>query len=92
MICKAFESLINLHFGQLFTYHDNRFGFSVGGDCNKVIFAFNNTVKYFRGRHSNVFLSALGVTKAFDRVNHFSVMKCLLERGFPSQLVNVFLI
>ena len=37
-------------------------------------------------------MSALDVFKAFDRVNHFSVTKCLLERGFPSQLVNVFLI
>ena len=76
-ISKAFESLINLHFGQLFTYHKNQFGFSVGGGCNKATFAFNNTVKYFRDRHSNVFLSALDVTKAFDSVNHFSVMKYL---------------
>ena len=37
MISKAFESLNNLHFGQLFTYHENQFGFSVGGDCNKAI-------------------------------------------------------
>ena len=89
---KAFESLINLHFGHLFMYHENQFGFSVGRGCNKVIFAFDNTVKYFRDRHSNVFLSELDVTKAFDRLNHFSVMKCLLERGFPNQVVNVFLI
>ena len=68
VIFKAFESLIDLHFGQLFTYHENQFGFSVGGGCNKAIFAFNNTVKYFRDRHSDVFLSALNITKVFDRV------------------------
>ena len=37
VISKAFESLINLHFGQLFTYHENQFGFSVGGGCNKAV-------------------------------------------------------
>ena len=45
VISKAFESLINLHFGQFFTYHENQFGFSVGRGCNKAIFAFNNTEK-----------------------------------------------
>ena len=47
-ISNAFESLINLHIGQLFTRHENHFGFSVGGDCDRDIFAFHNTVKYFR--------------------------------------------
>ena len=83
VISKAFESLINLHFGQLFAYNENQFGFSVGGGCNEAMFAFNNIVKYFKDRHSIFFLSGLDVTKAFDRVNHFNVMKCLLERGFP---------
>jgi hypothetical protein len=35
-------------------------------------------------------LSALDVSKAFDRLNHFSLLQCLIERGFPVQIVNVF--
>ena len=47
IIAKIFESLISLRFGHLFSLHANQFGFCAGGSCNKVIFAFNNTVRYF---------------------------------------------
>ena len=32
----------------------------------------------------------MDITKAFDRLNHYTIFQCLLERGFPVQLVNVF--
>jgi hypothetical protein len=90
ILAKTFELLVEQQFGFLFDNHENQFGFCKGGGCSKAIFAFNSTVNYFRDKHSNVFLSALDVTKAFDRINHFSLLSCLLERGFPVQLVNVF--
>ena len=74
VIAKAFESLIDLQFGHLFSFHVNQFGFSNGDGCNEAIFALNNTVNYFRERHSNKFLCALDMTKAFDRINLFSVL------------------
>ena len=64
---KISKSLISLHFGLLFSSHANQFGFCAGGGCNKVIFAFNSTVRYFREKNSNVYIFALNVTKAFDR-------------------------
>ena len=91
VIAKYFESLIDIHFGHFFSFLVNQFGFSSGGGCNKAIFALNNTVKYFRERHSNMFLCALDMTKAFDRINQFIVLRCMLERGFPVELVNVML-
>ena len=36
-----------------------------------------------------MFLSALDMKKAFHKINQFSVLRCMLERGFPVQLVNV---
>ena len=87
VIAKAFKSLIDLHIGHLFSFHVNQFGFSSGGGCNKAIFALNNTVNYFRERHSNKLLCALDMTKAFDRINQFSVLRCMLERVFPVQVI-----
>ena len=72
VIAKAFESLVDLHFGPLFSFHVNQFGFSSSGGCKKAIFALNNTVNYFRER--NKFLCALDMTKTFDRINEFSVL------------------
>ena len=61
-----------------------------GGGCNKVNFAFTNTVRYFRNRHSKMNLAALDLTKTFGRVNQFDVLQRLLESGFPLKLINVF--
>ena len=91
VIAKAFESLIDLYLGHLFNFHVNPFGFSSGRGYNKAIFALNNTVNYFRERHSNMFLCALNMTKTFDRINQFSALRCMLEHGFPVQLMNVML-
>ena len=45
---KKFKSLISLFYRHLFSPHVNQFGFSAGGGCNKAIFTFKNTVRYFR--------------------------------------------
>ncbi len=37
-----------------------------------------------------MYFCALDAIKAFDRVNHFFLFKCMVERGFPTGLVNVF--
>ncbi len=90
IIAKTFESLVNLRFGHLFSTSVNQFGFSANGGCSKAIFAFNSTVQYFREKNSNVYLCALDISKAFDRLNHYSIFQCLIERGLPVQLVDVF--
>ena len=79
IIAKTFESLVSLKFGHLFTTHVNQFGFSTNGGCSKAIFAPNSTVQYFREKNSNVYLCALDMSKAFDRLNHFSIFQCLIH-------------
>ena len=74
----------------MFHFYDYQFGFFDAGGCNKTIFAFANTDRYFRNRHSNVNLAELDVIKAFDKVNQYNVLQRLLECGFPLKLVNVF--
>ena len=92
IVAKIFESLINLRFRHLFLSHVNQFGLCAGGGCNKAIFAFNNSFRYFREKNCNVYKCALDITQAFDRLNHFSIFQCLLERGLPTQLVELFFV
>ena len=75
----------------MFRFHDYQCGFSDGVDCNRAIFGFANIVRYFRNRHNDVYLAALDVTKAFDRINHFNVLQCLLEYGFHLKLAKCVL-
>ena len=90
IIAKIFESLISLRFGHLFSSHANQFGFCAEGRCNKAILAFKNTVRYFCDKNNNVCICAFDITKAFDRLNHFSLFQCFLKHGLPTQLVELY--
>ena len=92
IIATIFESSLSLRFRLLFSPYANQFGFCAGGGCNKAIFAFNNTVRYFCEKNGNVYICALDITKAFDRLNHFSIFQCLLERGLLTRLVELFFV
>jgi hypothetical protein len=78
-------------FDRFFKFHPNQFGFVPEGGCNKALFAFNRTVDYFNSNGSNVYICSLDACKAFDRVNHYSLLACMLRRGVPRMLVNVFM-
>ena len=46
------------------------FGFVKNGCSVKALFAFRDIADYFRERRSKVLRCSLGVSKAFDRINH----------------------
>jgi Reverse transcriptase (RNA-dependent DNA polymerase) len=40
---------------------------------------------------SSTYICCLDVCKAFDRVNHFALLSCMLRRGVPRVLVDIFM-
>jgi hypothetical protein len=90
IVAKVFEACVSLMMDDMLSFNENQFGFVKGGGCSKAIFSLNASVKYFNERGSNVYLCALDASKAFDRVNHFHLFQCLIERGFNLNLVKVF--
>jgi hypothetical protein len=91
IVAKVFERCVEKYFERYFAFHPNQFGFVVNGGCNKALFAFNRTVDYFNSNGSNVYICCLDACKAFDRVNHFALLACMLRRGVPRVLINIFL-
>jgi len=47
------------------------------------------TVQYFTDKGSSVFIAALDISKAFDRVHHFKLFNSLLSAGIPVVIVDV---
>jgi len=49
------------------------------------------TVDHFVRNGSDVFMSSLDAREAYNRVNHVKLFDKLIDRGFPSMLMNVLL-
>ena len=68
-----------------------QFGFKSGSSCSNAIYALRSTVKHFCENSSNITLCALDVSKAFDRVDRYALLKLLMNRKIPRCLIYVFL-
>ena len=90
IVAKVFESVLVSYIDKYVTPHKNQFGFVKNGGCNKAVFYFYSTVKYFRNKHSNAYFCSLDATKAFDRINYFYLLSCLCDHGLPFNLIQVF--
>ena len=88
-ICtKLFEQCLVPVLEPFLCFHSNQFGFIPGSSCNKALFAFRTTVGYFQNNKSRVYVTSLDLPKAFDRVNHYSLLTLFMKRGMPLFLIN----
>ena len=56
-----------------------------------AIFALQQTVDFYHNQDAPVYMCFLDAKKAFDRVNHWTLAKKLLERNVPLHLVKLFI-
>ena len=70
---------------------DNQFGFKKGHPTDHCIFALKNVIQYYKSNNSPVYSCFLDASKAFDRVNHWTLFRKLLNRGVPVILIRILL-
>jgi exonuclease III len=68
---------------------DNQFGFKSGLSTDMCLFAFKEVVNFYVSQGSPVFVCFLDASKAFDRVNHWTLYRKLLDRGVPIFIVRL---
>lgn len=83
VISKVFEMVMVSKFSNKLYTDKLQFGFKRDVGCNTALFVLHQVVSYFNDRGSNVYISSLDATKAFDRVNHFMLFSTLIKRGLP---------
>ncbi len=53
------------------------------------MYALKNVIQYYKSHNSPIFSCFLDASKAFDRVNYWSLFKKLIQRGIPYMIVRL---
>ena len=70
---------------------DNQFGFKAKHSTDMCISAVKSVVKYYNYFHSPVYICFLDASKAFDRINHWTLFSKLIAGGVPCPLVRIIM-
>ena len=91
IISKILEKCILERFEKYFISSDNQFGFKKKVGCSHAIYSLRSTVDYFVNNNSTVNLCSIDISKAFDRVNHYSLFIKLMTKCVPINIVIMLL-
>ena len=72
----------------LFT-SDNQFGFKQKQSTDLCIYTVKSIIQYYNYYSSPVYTCFLDASKAFDRINHWTMFKQLILRNVPSILIRI---
>jgi len=92
VISKIFEDAILVRFADYFTTLDYQFGFKKKHSCSHTIYCVRSVAEHYINNGSMVNICTVDLSKALDRMNHFVLFIKLMERRFPIQLLNSFVL
>ena len=88
---KLFEFILLQLMDDHLTTSDNQFGFKSKHSTDLCIFTLKNVIDYYKNQNSPVFTCFLDASKAFDRVNHWTLFKKLKDRNVPLIIIRILL-
>ena len=78
-----FENALRLKFGHFLTSDSLQFGFKQNHSTTHATYTLKSCVDFFTSRGSNVYVSFLDFSKAFDTISHSGLFLKLIERKVP---------
>lgn len=81
---KMLEKHILVHIESFLTTSDNQFGFKRSHGTDMCVFTLKEIIKFYNTSSTPVFVAFLDASKAFDRVNHWTLFKKLIRRNIPA--------
>ena len=88
---KIFELCLSIILEDYLVRHDQQFGFKRKHSTDLCIFTVKSVTKYYTQENSPVFTCFLDASKAFDKINHYTLFRKLLDRKTPIMLVRILL-
>ena len=90
VISKIFEGYLLLKFQKYLYSNDLQMGFKRNVGCPPAIFVTQQVVDYYISRRSDVFIAAVDASKAFDRINHYTLFNKLRVNAIPHIVLSIF--
>ena len=67
---------------------DLQFGFKANVGCSDALYTLKSVINYYNNSNSTITMSALDISKAFDKVSHYKLFLKLIERQIPKFFIN----
>ena len=71
--------------------HDHQFGFKSKHSTDMCIFTVKSIVKYYTRQNSPVYTCFLDASKGFDRINHWTLFRKLIDCQVPLLIVRILI-
>jgi len=89
VIGKIFESVMLQLFSSHLESDSLQYGFKQNSSCSHAIFTLHTVLDHYVKSGSTVTICALDISKAFDRVDHFALLKVLIDKELPKTFASV---
>ena len=83
VISKVFEHIILDRIESFLYTTDNQFGFKAKHATDQCLYLLKEVIDYYKSHNSPMFICFMDASKAFDRVNHWTLFKKLILIGVP---------
>ena len=80
---QVFENLLMSKFGHFMSTNDLQFGFKRSHSTSHAVFVLREVINYYTTHGSNIVVSFLDCSKAFDTISHYGIFLKLIERKVP---------
>src|SRR5437867_12844770 len=91
VVSKLFEYAILVKYSPLFGTDSLQFGFRKGVGCSDALFTVKSVVNHFIKNGCTINVTALDISKAFDRVSYYALFSKPMKRKFPKLLIKLLI-
>ena len=92
LLLKIFDWVVILLYGDKLDLDQRQFSYQPKISTNMCTWMVTETIDYFTRNGSEVFVCAMDMSKAFDRVKHSTLFKKLMKKGLPAIFIRLLLV